>query len=414
MSRKNPDLKLSAEQRAIVNALCEHDLYASGTSGSDVIIGCRKCPAEAARSATGRRSTIEWGDEATPSVTLVRVAVSRDYYAGNAFGSPEEMVDPADTALLTDAETRKNYALGKFTEKHGTIDVTYEDLVAVEDIEVDRAELVEAAKALDDLLAWIDKLDRARSFDDLVERQAEIFDIGDFGPALNLAGEQAWGYLNSLVEQGCYADEAGARSVTGDDVDALQDDHAAYKAAFYLALSSCIDAKWECGTEGYFRFFDHRTDYLANEVEEARIESKIKAMQVTEEWAFCSFDVVGDGDGLRISARGEIDSSCDGIVCERIRPDEDREAALKRAVALVQEIDAHWRGQYMYMCIETTKVYRPSDLDHMDWEDGEGNTILYTDDAEWEDVAGGLLAAEVSALEKDGVTVINLGVVDVD
>lgn len=414
MPRKNPDIKLTADQRAIVDALCEHELYASGTSGADVLLGCRKCLAEASRSATGRHSTIEWDDEATPSVTLVRVTVSRDYYAGNTFGSPEEMVDPADTALLTDAKTRRDYALGKFTEKHGTIDVTYEDLVAVEDIDVDRKELVEASSALDELLAWVDKLDRARSVADLIERQAEIFDIGDFGPALKFAGEEAWGYLNSLVEQCCYEDEAGARSVTGDDVDALSDDHAAYKAAFYLALQSCIDAKWECGTEGYFRFFDYRTDYLVDKVEEARIESKIKAMQVTEEWAFCSFDVVGDGNGLRISWRGEIDSTCDGVVCERIRPDEDREAARKRAVAHVKELDSHGRGQYMYMRSETATVYRPSDLDHLDWEDGEGNTILYTDDDEWEDAAGGILIDEVSALERAGVTVINLGVVHVD
>lgn len=404
MPRKNPDIKLTAEQRAIIDALCEHDLYTPGTSGADVTLGCRKCGATASRTATGRVSEIRWGDEATPSVTLVRVLSGHDE-RGGAHDGPEDWIDPSETCVITPERIQRNYGIGK-----GKTPIDFEALHS-DSTDVASAALIESNQAFCQLVDWIEGLDRARTYHDLIKYRDRVFDIGDFGLAFEVADEDQWETLRNLVEQTCYEDENGVRAVSSDDVAALPKSHDAYKAAFYLALQSCIDAEWECETDGYFRFFDHTSNRLW-----ADLDDKIEAAKFTEEWATVGFYIY-DHSGISLS-RGRVcawDSSFAGYVCEKVREGETLAEAEQRASDLLSAMDAHCRGCYTYYTTQTAKVYRPSDLDDLEWEDGDScGGCLYTEWSERDDPAQEALAAEVSALEKDGVTVINLGVVDAD
>lgn len=410
MPRKNPDIKLTAEQRAIIDALCEHDLYASGTSGADVIIGCRKCPAAAARSATSRRSPIEWDDEATPSVTLVRVLNAGDQEGG--YDGPEDLQDPAESLVITSERIQMRYGIGRKSARAGVI--YFDDLHAAQKLDMSSAEFVETAKALDALAEWIDGLDRARSYHDLINYRDRVFDIGDFGPALEEVDKDLWDALADLVGQcRCENYEGVCRLITADEVKDLPKSHDAYKAAFWLALQSCIDGEWNCETDGYFRFFDYKSEYLVNA---ADLDDKIAALKFAEEWAIIGFFIY-DHSGISLS-RGRVcawDSSFAGYVCEKVREGETLAEAEQRASDLLSAMDAHYRGCYTQHTVQTAKVYRPSDLDDLDWEDGDScGGCLYTEWSKMDAPAEDALAAEVSALEKDGVTVINLGVVHVD
>lgn len=407
MPRKNcDDIKLTAEQRTVVDALCEHDLYTPGTSGADVLLGCRKCSAAATRPATGRVSEIRWDDEATPSVTLVRVLSGHDQEGGSHDG-PEDWVDPSETSIITSERIQREYGIGI---GKGKTPIDFEALHS-DSTDVASAALIESNQAFCQLVDWIEGLDRARTYHDLIEYRDRVFDIGDFGLAFEVADDDQWETLRSLVEQTCYEDENGVRAVSSDDVDALPKSHDAYKAAFYLALQSCIDAEWECETDGYFRFFDHTSERLWVD-----LDDKIEAAKFTEEWATVGFYIY-DHSGISLS-RGRVcawDSSFAGYVCEKVREGETLAEAEQRASDLLSAMDAHCRGCYTQHTVQTAKVYRPSDLDDLDWEDGDScGGCLYTEWRERDDPAEEALAAEVSALEKDGVTVINLGVVHVD
>lgn len=403
MPRNNPDVTLTTEQRATIEALCEHDLYTLGTAGADVMLGCLECGAVASRSATGRVSVIEWVDDVTPSVTLVRVLTGHDL-DGGSYDGPEDWFDSRETCVVTHERVQRKYGIGK-----GKSPIDFESLH--EDISASSAELIKSNEAFRQLVDWVERLDRARTYHDLIERQAEIFDIGDFGLAFEVADDDQWETLNSLVEQTCFEDENGVRAVTSDEVNALTESHDAYKAAFYLALQSCIDAEWDCGTDGYFRFFDHTSDRLW-----ADLDSKIEAAKFREEWAVVGFYIY-DHSGISLS-RGRVcawDSTFAGYVCEKVRADETLAEAEERASDLLNAMDAHYRGCYTYHTVQTAKVYRPSDLDDLDWEDGDScGGCLYTDYDDRDDPANEALAQEVLALEKDGVTVINLGVIHVD
>jgi len=401
MPRKNTDITLKPEQRAIIEALCEHELYTLGTAGTDIMLGCLKCGAVASRSATGRTSHIEWDDEATPSVTLVRVLSGHDQDGGSYDGGPEDWIDSSETCVVTSERIQRKYGIGK-----GKTPVDFESLH--EGVTVSSADLVKSNEAFCQLVDWIERLDHARTYHDLVEFRDTVFNIGDFGLAFEVADEDQWETLRSLVEQCRYEP---SDLISEEQIGALPDSHDAYKAALYLALQSCIDAEWDCGTDGYFRFFDYTSNRLW-----ADLDDKIETAKFQEEWATVGFYIY-DHSGIALS-RSRVcawDSTFAGYVCEKVREGKTLAEAEKRASDLLREMDAHYQGQYTYHVVQTAKVYRPSDLDNLDWEDGDScSGHLYVDWREWDAPAKEALAQEVLALEKDGVTLINLGVVHVD
>lgn len=400
MPRNIQNVTLTTEQRAIIEALCEHDIYVSGTSGADAILGCRKCGATASRTATGRVSEIRWDDETTPSVTLVRVLSGHDQ-DGGSFDGPEDWLDSSETCVVTRERIQQKYGIGK-----GKTPVDFESLH--EGVTVSSADLIKSNEAFCQLVDWIERLDHARTYHDLVELRDTVFHIGDFGLAFKVADDDQWETLKSLVEQ-CRCEPSDL--ISEEQVGALPDSHDAYKAALYLALQSCIDAEWDCGTDGYFRFFDYTSNRLW-----ADLDDKIETAKFQEEWATVGFYIY-DHSGIALS-RGRVcawDSTFAGYVCEKVREGETLDEAEERASDLLNAMDAHYRGCYTYHTVQTAKVYRPSDLDDLDWEDGDScGGCLYTDWRDRDDPANEALTQEVLALEKAGVTVINLGVIHVD
>lgn len=404
MTMKKPTIKLTTEQRADIAALCEHELAAVGVSGEDVLLRCTKCPATASRPATSRKSEISWDRETTPCITLVRVLVAHD--TSGSDDGPEEWGDTDESCVITHAGIRRRYSIGSSGETC-TAAPSFDDLHKVVNMDV----TPENVQALIDLIDLLDRLDDETSCRYLPSFQEEILSIGDFGPMLK---DRGWKYLEELVESSWWVTATEGGSATEN----VPRDHAAYKAAFYLGWQSLIDNDWEVpGEEPFFVTDDliglkDCTNY--NDLDGLQNSLKFHA-----EWALQPFYIY-DHSGISLSAGRTCawDSSFAGYFAERIREGEVRADAEKRATRSMEVYDAHVRGQYAWHLEQTATLYRPSDLDRIEWEDGEScGGFLFVEHDEMQDGAkeahAGLLKY---TLEHSGPleTIIDLGVLDAD
>lgn len=404
MPMKKPAIKLTPEQRADIAALCEHELVAVGVSGEDVLLRCTKCPTTASRPATSRKSEISWDRETTPCITLVRVLVAHD--TDGADDGPEDWGDTDESCVITHDGIRRNYSIGTSGETC-TAAPSFDDLHKVVNMDV----TPENVQALIDLIDLLDRLDGETSCRYLHSFQEEILNIGDFGPMLK---DRGWKYLEELVESSWWVTATGGGSATEN----VPRDHAAYKAAFYLGWQSLIDNDWEVPAEEPFFVTDDLIG-LKDCTEYDDLDGLQNALKFRAEWALQPFYIY-DHSGISLSAGRTCvgDSSFAGYFAERIREGEARADAEKRATRSMEVYDAHVRGQYAWHLEQTATLYRPSDLDRIEWEDGEScGGFLFVEHNEMQDGAkeahAGLMKYTLEHADPLE-TIIDLGVLDAD
>lgn len=405
MPMKNPATKLTPEQQAAINALCEHALVATGVSGEDVLLRCTKCPATASRPATSRKSELAWDGETTPCITLVRVLVAHDSDGGTHDG-PEDWDDADEACVITHDSIRRNYGIGTSGETC-TAAPSFDDLHKVVSMDV----TPENVQALIDLIDLLDRLDDETDCENLPLFQAQILDIGDFGPMLKARG---WQYLEELVENSWWL----GVTTTGSATENVPRDHAAYKAAFYLGWQSLIDNNWSVPAEEPFFVTDDLIGFK-DLMDYDELDGLQNALKFHDEWALQPFYIY-DHSGISLSAGRTCawDSSFAGYFAERIREGETREDAEKRATRSMDVLDAHVRGQYAWHLEQTATLYRPSNLDRIEWEDGEScGGFLFVEYDEMQDGAKEAHAGLMKYLLEHAdplENIIDLGVLDAD
>lgn len=404
MPMKKPAIKLTPEQKALIDALCEHDLVATGVSGADVLLRCTKCPATASRPATSRKSELAWDSETTPSITLVRVLVAHD--TSYPDDGPEDWGDTDEACVITHAGIRRNYSIGTSGETC-TAAPTFDDLHKVVGMDV----TAENVQALIDLIDLLDRLDGEPHCRYLHSFQEEILNIGDFGPMLK---DRGWKYLEELVESSWWLDA----TETGSATENIPRDHAAYKAAFCLGWQSLIDNNWSVPAEEPFFVTDDLIG-LKDCTGYDDLDGLQNALKFHDEWALQPFYIY-DHSGISLSAGRTCswDSSFAGYFAERIRDGETREDAEKRAARSMEVYDAHVRGQYAWHLEQTATLYRPSDLERIEWEDGEScGGFLFVEYDEMQDGAKEAHAGMIKYMLEHSdplETIIDLGVLDAD